>query len=99
MLPGEIPLTTLVHTPVSVLVVTELGQETIGRESSLRMVPSPWLSTMVSDVGVGLVLARALDKLTKNVSSGSHCRSPMTWTVICPDNWPAGMVNVPLVAR
>ena len=47
--------------------------EIAGRASSLRMVPTPWPSAIVP--------RRALDRLTKNVSSGSKVVSPLTSTV------------------
>jgi hypothetical protein len=65
---------------------------TVGRASLSTIVPRPWVSA-----GVALALAGAV-RLTKNVSSGSLSRSPVTGTEIVPIRLPAGIVNVPVVA-
>ena len=64
---------------------------TLRAASSLRMVPAPWPSVNCALTG--------LDRLTKNVSSGSGVVSPFTATVIVLLVSPGLKVRSPLVAR
>jgi hypothetical protein len=54
--------------------------------SSFRIVPSPWLSTIVALTGD--------ERLSMSVSFGSTKMSPRTWTVTVRAIWPAANVLV-----
>jgi len=62
-----------------------------GCPSSFRIVPDAWLLTIEAPT--------ALLKFTTKYWSSSYFVSPITFTVIVPLIWPAGIVSVPLAAR
>ena len=81
----------LVPASPSVIVtsVIEMSPTTAATASSLLMVPMPWLLTMVPPLV-------ALNRLTKNVSSGSTVVSPLMVTETVLVRSPAAKLTVPV---